>query len=300
MQTTGMTGSNTLDPPGHPSAAEWHQLACGDHAEPHRLLGAHPSVGGNSGGIVIRAFHPDAIGVELLPAGGAAMAMGAGDAPGLFHVCLSTLTPPAYRLRFRFSDGAVWERDDPYRFLPTIGDMDLYLFNEGTHRRLWQMLGARPLTVGEVDGVSFSVWAPHARRVSVIGDFCHWDGRLFPMRRLGASGVFELFVPGVKPGALYKFEIKTQHGELRIKSDPMARHMELPPGSASRVTDSHYAWNDAGWRKQRATLPANRSTSTRSTSPRGVGCPRITTAGSAIARSPDRWPSMSGGSVSRT
>src|SRR5688572_17017715 len=143
--------------------------------------------------------------------------------------------PPRYRVRFRFANGTQWEREDPYRFLPAVGDVDLHLFNEGTHRRLWEKLGAHARTVDGVAGTSFAVWAPNARRVSVIGDFCGWDGRLLPMRLLGGSGVFELFVPEVGPGALYKFEILGPDGHVRQKADPYARSMELAPATAARV-----------------------------------------------------------------
>ncbi|CAA9298554.1 MAG: GH13_9 / GH13_8 / GH13 / GH13_10 / CBM48 [uncultured Gemmatimonadaceae bacterium] len=126
--------------------------------------------------------------------------------------------------------------------------MDLHLFNEGTHRRLWEKLGAHRRTVDGVDGVSFAVWAPNARGVSVVGDFCGWDGRLLPMRLLGSSGVYELFVPGVRDGALYKYEIRTRDGERRVKTDPFARRMEVPPGTASVVEPADsYAWGDAAW-----------------------------------------------------
>ncbi len=255
-ETTTSIDANLL---GDFSAAEWHRLIHGDHAEPHRLLGAHPMNGKNSAGVIVRTFHPDAESVELIPNDGAATTMTATGIDGVFSIILpQAKTPLAYRLRFRFRDGKTWERDDPYRFLPTIGDMDLYLFNEGTHRRLWEMLGARPMNVGGVEGVSFGVWAPHARRVSVLGDFCRWDGRLFPMRQLGSSGVFEIFIPDARPGALYKFEIKTEHGELRVKSDPLARSMELPPGSASRVVNSDYSWSDHTWQRSRQSADITR------------------------------------------
>ena len=158
---------------------------------------------------------------------------------------------PSYRVRFAFAGGATWERDDPYRFPPTLGEIDLHLFHEGTHRRLWDVLGASVRKIKGVSGVSFSVWAPAARRVSVVGDFSGWDGRLYPMRRLNPSGVFELFVPGLDAGAVYKFEIKTREGMLRLKTDPMARQMEVPPKSASCVTSSTYVWGDASWMKAR-------------------------------------------------
>src|SRR3712207_3751376 len=110
-------------------------------------------------------------------------------------------------------------------------EVDLHLYNEGTHRRIWERLGAHPRTVDGVAGVAFAVWAPNARRVSVVGDFNNWDGRLFPMRMLGGSGVWELFVPDVGPNALYKYELLTREGVPRLKTDPFAFKIEQPPGT---------------------------------------------------------------------
>jgi 1,4-alpha-glucan branching enzyme len=121
-------------------------------------------------------------------------------------------------VRFRFADGQVWERVVPSGFTPTLGALDLHLIAEGNHERLWDALGARPLVHEGVEGTAFAVWAPNATRVSVVGDFCRWDGRLCPMRSLGASGVWELFVPGLSVGSLYKFELRTKKGELRPKA----------------------------------------------------------------------------------
>jgi 1,4-alpha-glucan branching enzyme len=177
---------------------------------------------------------------------------------GLFAVRLDAAMPLRYRIRFAFASGDTWERVDPYQFLPTLGEMDLHLFNEGTHRRLWTRLGAHVQRVQGVDGVSFAVWAPNAKRVSLLGEFCRWDGRLLPMRQLGSSGVFELFVPDVQPGAFYKYEIKTATGDLRVKTDPVATNMELPPGTASRVYASAYQWGDDAWLARRALIDPTR------------------------------------------
>jgi len=238
-----------------PAPVDAARLLAGEHAEPHRVLGAHPFVREGIAGCVVRAWHPDATGCECLIEG----ASGTGVIPmepleaGLFAGFVPGVSPPiSYRLRLRFADGNTWLREDPYRFLPTLGELDLHLFNEGTHRKLWEALGAHPRRIDHVDGVSFAVWAPAAQRVSVVGDFCNWDGRLLPMRVLGSSGVFELFVPNVAAGALYKFEIKTREGAIRLKSDPMAFSMELPPGCAARVTTSSYHWRDAEWMTTRA------------------------------------------------
>jgi len=232
--------------------ADRARLLHGEHSNPHAILGLHPTTVDGTRGSILRAYHPDAAACDCLfpddrwrslePQGG-----------GLFSVFLPSISPPRdYRLRFRFPDGNSWERRDPYRFLPTVGEVDLYLFGEGNHRDLWKIFGAHLRRVDGVDGVSFAVWAPNARRVSIVGDFCRWDGRLFPMRQLGASGVFELFVPDLQHGALYKYEILTQEGMLRLKADPVSLSMERPPGTASRVvrTDT-YVWHDDEWMRSR-------------------------------------------------
>jgi len=235
--------------PAAPDPGELAQLAAGTHADPHRVLGAHPV----DGGVVIRALHPDAVSAECLLEDGRAVAMAPQGKTGVFAVVLEGRTLPLrYRFRFRFAGGGVWEQDDPYRFLPSVGEVDIYLISEGTHRALWRVLGAHPRQLDGVDGTGFAVWAPNARGVSVVGDFSRWDERRLPMRRLGTSGVFELFVPGVAPGALYKFHILGPNHELRLKADPFARAAELPPGTASRVTASSYQWGDAEWQARQA------------------------------------------------
>ena len=161
--------------------------------------------------------------------------------------------PVPYRIRFGFPDGNTWELDDPYRFAPTLGEVDLHLIGEGTHERLYDVLGAHPRTHEGVAGVSFAVWAPNARSVRIVGDFDRWDGRLMPMRSLGASGVWELFVPGIGAGELYKFEILGADGKLRLKADPFAFAMQVRPETASRVWDpSVYPWTDDDWMRRRA------------------------------------------------
>jgi len=138
------------------------------------------------------------------------------------------------------------------------GELDLHLFGEGNHRRLWQVLGAHPGVRDGVAGVRFAVWAPRARSVSVVGDFCDWDGRRFPMRFAGGPGVFERFVPGIGPGALYKFEILGADGRLALKTDPFAAAMEAAPATASRVFASRHPWRDASWLAARASRDPRR------------------------------------------
>jgi 1,4-alpha-glucan branching enzyme len=200
----------------------------------------------------VRAFHPDARGAACALPDGERISLRA-IAKGLFEAFIPDRALPfEYRLHFAFADGAEWERDDPYRFAPTLGELDLHLIGEGRHWRLWEALGANPHRVGETDGIRFAVWAPNAAGVSVRGDFCGWDGRLFPMRSLGGSGVFELFVPDVAPGALYQFEIRTRDGALREKFDPLARQTEHPSAAAARVHSSRHSWGDDAWMRARA------------------------------------------------
>jgi 1,4-alpha-glucan branching enzyme len=225
---------------------EQQRLVRGRHPDPHAVLGAHP----HDDGTAIRAFHPDAIHAQCLIGDVVVDMVGLGD--GLFGVdATAGDTLPPHRVRFHFADGATDERTDPYRFLPTVGDVDLHLFNEGTHRRLWEVLGSHTRTIDGVEGVSFAVWAPNAISVSVTGDFCRWDGRLFPMRRMGSSGVFELFIPELGSGVLYKYEIRTREGDIRLKTDPFAQAMELPPGGAARVHTSSWEWSDDDWLDRR-------------------------------------------------
>ncbi len=156
-----------------------------------------------------------------------------------------------YRLRARYGDATVVELDDPYRFWPTVGEVDLHLLGEGRHRRLWEMLGAHPRTHEGVAGTAFAVWAPGARSVRVVGDFNLWDGRMNPMRSLGSSGVWELFLPAVEAGARYKYEILTAAGHITLKADPMAFPAAEPPATDSVVTLSSHEWTDGAWLARR-------------------------------------------------
>ena len=235
-----------------PDPAGIHALRNGEHGNPHSILGAHPLSPDSDRGIVIRAMHHSASSVECILRDGTVLPMEPFDM-GFWHVAVPDgRFPIHYRLRFRFEDGSTWEHDDAYRFQPTMGEIDLHLFNEGTHRRLWEELGAHPMVCDGVAGVAFAVWAPNARRVSVVGDFCAWDGRLYPMRRLGASGVWEIFIPDVAEGALYKFEILTREGLPRLKTDPFAFKLEQAPGTSSIVQRSdRYEWSDGAWMSER-------------------------------------------------
>jgi 1,4-alpha-glucan branching enzyme len=158
---------------------------------------------------------------------------------------------PDYRLRIVFTSGITLEIDDPYRYGRVLTDFDLHLLSEGTHNRLFEKLGAHRITVGTTTGIHFAVWAPNADRVSVVGDFNGWDGRVHPMRLLVPSGVWELFVPDLPDGEKYKFEIRTKTGNILKKSDPFGFAFELPPQTASIVRDISYGWRDAEWIRTR-------------------------------------------------
>ena len=236
-------------------SAEVERLLAGEHSNPHAILGAHATSLLGESGVTVRALIPSAERVECVLENGVVLQM-TREAEGLSDLYATFVSgaslPLSYRLRFHYPDGATWDRADPYRFLPTLGDVDLHLFNEGTHRQLWKKLGAHVRTVDGVRGVAFAVWAPNARRVSVVGDFCGWDGRVFPMRMMGSSGVWELFVPDIGPETLYKFELLTREGALRIKTDPFAAKLEQGLAAASIVqAEDRYQWNDDAWMQTR-------------------------------------------------
>ena len=216
---------------------------------PYDVLGLH----GVADSACVRTFQPYAAKVEVLDKASEKVwpARKIHD-HGVFEASIAAGEGFAYRLRITGFDGHVWETEDPYRFPLQITDFDLYLHGEGTHYRTYTKMGAHAMTVDGVDGVHFAVWAPSASRVSVIGWFNRWDGRHHPMQNRGSSGLWELFMPGLKPGDLYKFEIKGPNGFLAQKSDPYGFAAELRPRTASMVWDiDAYEWNDAEWMQKR-------------------------------------------------
>ncbi|WP_437933152.1 1,4-alpha-glucan branching protein GlgB [Sorangium sp. So ce341] len=235
-------------------------IAAVEHPDPHHVLGAHE----DEDDLVVRVFRPDATEIAVLP-----------DDPslpkqpserihpaGLFEARFPGVSYPKdgrflYRIELRYPDGNASVERDPYGMPPTLGDVDRHLLAEGRHWELYRVLGAHVREVDGVSGTSFAVWAPNARRVSVVGDFNHWDGRRHPMRRMG-EGFWELFIPGVGDGALYKYEIKTPEGHITVKSDPLGQAMELRPATASRVTTSRYAFQDGEWMRARGQLDARK------------------------------------------
>jgi 1,4-alpha-glucan branching enzyme len=216
----------------------------GTNRDPFSVLGPHAE----GEAAVVRVFQPAARSVELrLVATNAIVAMTKKDPAGLFEARIPGPGVPDYRLRIAFNGDHAIEVDDPYRYGRVLTDFDLHLLSEGTHYRAFEKLGAHRITVGTTTGVHFAVWAPNADRVSVIGDFNGWDGRVTPMRLL-ATGIWEMFLPDLKDGEKYKFEIRTRTGAILKKTDPFARAYEAPPQTAAIVQDvSRYSWKDQEW-----------------------------------------------------
>jgi len=235
-----------------PSLQELERLSGGAHPDPHAVLGMHQV----DGGVVLRALRPDAEAISARVDGR--------DVPlehvhaGVWEVLLPGAAVSDYRLAVTYH-GQSYPSDDPYRYLPTLGEVDLHLIGEGRHEQLWTVLGSHVRRYdspsGQVTGTSFAVWAPNARGVRVVGDFNGWDGRGHPMRSLGSSGVWELFVPDIGAGTHYKFAVLGADSAWRDKADPMARRTEVPPLTASIVDESTYQWQDADWLAERARTP---------------------------------------------
>ena len=225
-------------------------LVEGSHPRPHDTLGQHAV----EGGFVIRAVRPLAWTVTAVQADGTRVKL-AHVAQGLWQA-FAAGPGQAYTLETTYDNGAPWATDDPYRFVSSVGELDLYLWGEGRHEQIWKVLGAHYRPHEGIEGTSFSVWAPHATAARVVGDFNSWDGVLYSMRRLDDNGVWELFVPGLTPGNNYKFDLRTESGEWVRRADPMARSTEHPPATASVVGVTTHAWDDAAWLAKRSETDA--------------------------------------------
>ncbi len=223
------------------------ELTRGESSQPHALLGAHPT----AGGVFVRVFQPHATTVNVRPYGREPIPMKRVLDAGVWEAEV-----PGARMPFRYlldftGPGAPWTSGDPYRFWPTISDGDLAPLHRGQHHALWKLLGAREMDSDGEAGVSFTVWAPNARAVSVVGDFNGWDRRIHPMRTMGQSGVWEIFLPGIAAGERYKFSVFGADGIVREKSDPLGQRFEVRPASATIVDTSRHTWGDADWMEQR-------------------------------------------------
>ena len=238
-----MTARDAL-PPLDPELVA--SLAEARHPRPHDHLGMHTL----ADGCVLRAVRPLAESVVATLADGTSREL-THVAHGLWQVHVQG-APQPYELEARYADGSVWQGDDPYRFTPTIGEVDLHLWAEGRHEQLWQVFGAHVRVHEGVAGTSFVVWAPRAHAVRVLGDFNDWNGARHALRRLSDSGVWELFVPGLGVGSVYKFELLTRSGAWVTRADPMARYTEVPPATGSIIGETSHAWNDDEWMRRRA------------------------------------------------
>ena len=236
-----------------PSAA--HRIIFADHHDPFSVLGAHIVNSKGKRGVVVRAFLPEAKNVSVIhTATSMEYEMIKTMEEGLYEVLFPDISEVfSYKLKEVAQDNTVQIFNDPYSFLPTLSEYDLYLFKSGDHHRIYNKLGSHAIQVDGVSGVQFAVWAPNARNVSVVGSFNSWDRRRHAMRELGASGVWEIFIPGLKEGELYKFQVKTKSGNILDKADPYATEMEQRPKTASKINFlQHYKWNDEKWITSRA------------------------------------------------
>jgi len=236
----------------HLNKATLNALAGGRHSNPFSLLGVHREVGVR----IVRTLQPQAESVDLLVAGvSGVLPMLRVHPAGIFEVEMP-VRKRRYRLRVNHADGSSGDIEDPYRVRSMLGDLDLYLMGQGSHRDIFRKLGAHPTRSLRVSGTFFALWAPNASRVSVIGEFNDWDGRRHVMRLHPGNGLWESFIPGVAHGAQYKFELLDKQGELLpFKSDPMGQFHEAPPGNASVVYKSRHRWSDGEWTAAQTSVP---------------------------------------------
>jgi 1,4-alpha-glucan branching enzyme len=233
-----------------------YPLIEGRHSDPHRILGVRHEGGGS----IVRVFQPEALSVAIMFADGRRLDLTKVHAAGVFESSASSQLPSGagdYSIEAIFGTGinAAW--CDPYAFATTLGEMDLYLLGKGEHLEAYKVLGAHLRTINGISGTSFAVWAPNAQRVSVVGDFNFWDGRVHLMRRLGGSGVWEIFIPGVDEGDHYKLEIRGPYGDVFLKTDPYGFYAQHDLRTACLVTDlDRYSWSDSDWMARRARINA--------------------------------------------
>jgi len=241
--------------PSPVSELDLGRIVDGSHHQPHGILGPHA----HDGSVTVRVLRPLADSVTLVTAGGRVPLRH--EYRGIWCGVIDVAKIPHYTVEVEYA-GTVVPSDDPYRFLPTLGEIDLHLIAEGRHEELWKVLGAHareyPTSFGPITGVSFAVWAPNAQGVRVAGDFNFWDSVAHPMRSLGSTGIWELFVPGVGAGTTYTFQILGRDDAWREKADPYAFATEIPPANGSVVFTSAYQWGDDAWLADRVASDPHR------------------------------------------
>lgn len=229
--------------------AEVETLATGCHDNPHHILGMHETIDG----VYINAYLPGAVSVIAVSKNTKnTYELTSNEVQGFFSVKIPDIRPFVYYYKVTYADGVERMIIDPYVFEPVIDPIDISKFNDGIHYEIYEKLGAHPCMLDGVKGVLFAVWAPHAIRVSVVGDFNGWDGRVHMMRRVEYSGIFELFIPELAHGEIYKYEICTKSGNTFMKPDPYANAAELRPANASKIVDLSYEWKDTGYFERKA------------------------------------------------
>ena len=218
------------------------------HDNPHHILGIHECIDD----VYINVYMPNARTVTAIDTESKKKyTLVSERVEGFFSVKIRNMKKFDYQLKVKFDNGSEYTYVDPYVFEPVIDPIDISRFNEGIHYEIYEKLGAHPMTVDGVEGVLFAVWAPNAERVSVVGNFNNWDGRRNQMRKLEYSGIFELFIPGIAAGELYKYEIAAKQGGVFMKADPYGNGCELRPANASRIVDLSYDWHDKEWMDKR-------------------------------------------------
>ena len=225
------------------------ELTYSESADPHRMLGPHVT----EEGLLIQAFIPTATAITVkLTGNGKKYPMELADEAGFYAVLIPRKTVTAYTLLVTYDNGTEEEIHDPYSFGPQFTEEELKKFGAGIYYDIYEKMGAHPMTIDGIEGVYFAVWAPCAMRVSVVGDFNNWDPDACPMQVLETSGIYERFIPGIKPGELYKFAITTQTGKVIFKADPFAQYAEYRPGTASITAfNDTFRWTDGTWVQKR-------------------------------------------------
>ena len=232
------------------SKEEMEAVISGNHGNVFAVLGIHKDKGSKE--VFIRTYQPHAKSVELLKYDDSSLGyLTKLDDRGFFQINVGAVDNFPYRFRIENDLGQFYIKEDEYRFPSVLGDIDVYLLAEGNHLEMYKRFGAHVMEMDGIKGVGFAVWAPNAKRVSVVGGFNNWDGRAHVMRKHPTCGVWDIFIPGIGAGELYKYEIKTQEDYILVKSDPVAFWSEKRPNTASVVYDSKYHWNDDGWMNYR-------------------------------------------------